>query len=415
MLAAHAARAARRGCRSLTLDIAPSLTNGPSAQAEGRRARKLGTMPEPASDRPLVRLSSWEQLGLQRSRCREGDVKTLNRLTPAATAVLALFLGGSGALADETPLTPVSTTPLPAVTGGDFDHFAVDLARDRLFVPAEVYASIEVFELQSGKHLSSARGVAKSPHKLELIPDKNQLLVADAADASCKILDAKDLHLIKRIPLEPGPDSGVYDPRTRIFYVGNGGRLAKSDFSYISMISVDRQEAIGRIRVEANTLKTMIIDPKTDRLYVNMRDKKQIGVVDLKAKAVVQTWTAPDLNLNSAMAFDGEHHRLFVGSRNPGKLYVLDSDTGKLVTVLDTVNISDDMTLDLPHHRLYVSGADGVDVISQDDPDHYRSLQRVDTHGGKTSVYAPSLKKFYVVHTKGDQAREAGLQIFRVN
>jgi hypothetical protein len=115
------------------------------------------------------------------------------------------------------------------------------------------------------------------------------------------------------------------------------------------------------------------------------------------------------------MAFDGEHHRLFVGSRNPGKLYVLDSDTGRLVTVLDTVNISDDMTLDLPHRRLYVSGADGVDVISQDDPDHYRSLQRVDTHGGKTSVYVPSLNKFYVVHTKGDQAREAGLQIFKVN
>lgn len=343
---------------------------------------------------------------------------TLNRLMPSATAALALFLGlglGFGALADETPLTPASTTPLPAVTGGDFDHFAVDLIHNRLFVPAEVYASIEVFDLKSGKHLASARGVAKSPHKLELISEKNELLVADAGDASCKVLDARDLHLIKRIPLEPGPDSGVYDPRTRIFYVGNGGHIAKSEFSYISMISVDRHQTIGRIRVEANTLKTMIIDPGTDRLFVNMRDKKQIGVIDLKTKAVVQTWTAPDLNLNSAMAFDGAHHRLFVGSRNPGKLYVLDSDTGRLVTILDTVNISDDMTLDPPHHRLYVSGADGVDVISQDDPDHYRSLQRVDTHGGKTSVYVPSLKHFYVVHTKGEQAREAGLQIFNVN
>jgi hypothetical protein len=135
-----------------------------------------------------------DRLELRRSRSRQGNVKTLTRLMPAATAALALFLG-SGALADEPPLTPVSSTPLPAVTGGDFDHFAVDLAHDRLFVPAEVYASIEVFELKSGKHLSSARGVAKSPHKLELIPDKNELLVADAGDASCKILDAKDLQI----------------------------------------------------------------------------------------------------------------------------------------------------------------------------------------------------------------------------
>jgi DNA-binding beta-propeller fold protein YncE len=341
-------------------------------------------------------------------------VKPSNRTIAWAPAALALLLG-FGALPNDKPLTLLRTTPLPAVTGGDFDHFAVDLAHNRLFVPAEVYASIEVFELKSGKHLLSSRGVAKSPHKLEFIPARNQLLVADAGDASCKILDSRDLHLIKRIPLEPGPDSGVYDPRTRIFYVGNGGHAANADFSFISMISVDRQEVIGRIRVEANTLKTMLIDPEADRLYVNMRDKKQIGVVDLKTQAVVQTFTAPDLNLNSAMAFDGDHHRLFVGSRNPGKLYVFDSDAGTLVTVLDTVNISDDMTLDLPHHRLYISGDDGVDVLSQDDADHYRSLQRVDTYGGKTSVYVPSLKQFYVVHTKGDRAREAGLQIFKVN
>jgi DNA-binding beta-propeller fold protein YncE len=309
----------------------------------------------------------------------------------------------------------IGTTPLPAVTGGDFDHFAVDLAHDRLFVPTEVYGSIEVFELKSGKHVSSARGIARSPHKLEFLPDKNQLLVADAADASLKVLDGTDLHLIKRIALEPGPDCGVYDPETRIFYIGNGGHAAKAAYSFISLIPVDRQEVVGRIRLEADTLKAMVIDPKSKRLYVNMRDKKQIAVIDLKSKKVARIWTAPDLNLNSAIGLDSDHHRLFVGSRNPGKLYVLDSETGKVIETLDTVNISDDMTVDSPHHRLYVSGADGVDVLSRDDADHYRSIQRVDTYGGKTSVYVPSLEQFYVVHTKGDQAREAGLQIFKVN
>jgi hypothetical protein len=40
---------------------------------------------------------------------------------------------------------------------------------------------------------------------------------------------ALTLHLIKRIALEPGPDAGIYDPKTRIFYIGNGGRGAKTD------------------------------------------------------------------------------------------------------------------------------------------------------------------------------------------
>jgi hypothetical protein len=146
-----------------------------------------------------------------------------------------------------------------------------------------------------------------------------------------------------------------------------------------------------------------------------MRDKNAVGVIDLGNKAVVSTWTFPDLTSNAAMGFDEGNHRLFIGSRNPGMLYVLDSNSGKLVATLKTVNISDDMTFDAAHRRLIVSGADGVDVFAQDNPDSYRLIQHVDTFGGKTSVYVPSLKQFYVVHTKGEQAAEAGLQIFKVN
>jgi hypothetical protein len=327
---------------------------------------------------------------------------------------LALFFSVNAVAAAE-PLELIKEVPLPEITGGDFDHFAVDLESNRLFVPAEVYASIEIFNLKTGEHLSSATGLVKSPHMLALMPDKRELFVADARNASCDVLDAADLHLLKRIALEPGPDFGVYDGTSRILYLGNGGKSAQADFSYISLISVDRKEVIHRIRVDAATLKGMRIDHRANRLYVNMRDKNAVGVVDLGSRAVVHTWTFPGLTSNAAMGFDEGNHRLFIGSRNPGMLYVLDSNSGKLVTTLKTVNISDDMTFDAVHRRLIVSGADGVDVFVQDNPDSYRPVQHVDTLGGKTSVYVPSLKRFYVVHTKGEQAAEAGLQVFKVN
>ena len=331
-----------------------------------------------------------------------------------AATLLTLFFGIS-AMAGQEPLELIKDIPLPEITGGDFDHFAVDLNRNRLYVPAEVYASIEVFNLKTGEHLRSATGRVKSPHMLALVPDKKELFVADAKNASCDVLDAADLHLLKRIDLEPGPDFGVYDDASRILYLGNGGKGAKADFSYISMISVDRKEVIGRIRVDAATLKGMRIDHQANRLYVNMRDRNAVGVIDLASRAIVHTWTFPGLTSNAAMGFDAGNHRLFIGSRNPGVLFVLDSNTGKLVTTLKTVNISDDMTFDAAHRRLIVSGAEGVDVFAQDNPDSYRLVQHVDTFGGKTSVYVPSLKRFYVVHTKGEQAAEAGLQIFKVN
>jgi len=331
-----------------------------------------------------------------------------------AAALLTLFFS-INAVAAQEPLELIKNIPLPEITGGDFDHFAVGLDTNRLYVPAEVYASIEVFNLKTGEHLRSATGLVKSPHMLALMPGKKELFVADAHNASCDVLDAADLHLLKRIALEPGPDFGVYDDASKILYLGNGGKAAGADFSYISMISVDRKEVIGRIRVDAATLKGMRVDHQANRLYVNMRDKNAVGVIDLGSKAVVHTWTFPGLTSNAAMGLDTGNHRLFIGSRNPGVLFVLDSNSGKLVATLKTVNISDDMTFDAAHRRLIVSGADGVDVFAQDNPDSYRLVQHVDTFGGKTSVYVPSLKRFYVVHTKGEQAAEAGLQIFKVN
>jgi DNA-binding beta-propeller fold protein YncE len=339
----------------------------------------------------------------------------LKRLAVAKPAAVFTMLLSLNAMAAQPPLQLVGNTPLPAVTGGDFDHFAVDVKKDRLYVPSEAYESIEVFKLKTGEHLKSATGLVKSPHMMKFMPDSNELFVADALNGYCDVLDATDLHLIKRITLKPGADFGVYDKKTRTIYLGNGGKGAKSTFSTISMISVDKKEVVGEIRVEAATLKGMVIDQKTNRLFVNMRDKNQIGVIDLATKSFINAWTFPGLNSNAAMGLDKKNHRLFVGSRNPGVMYVLDSNSGKLVTTFNTVNVSDDMTFDSEHHRLIVSGADGVEVFAQDNPDSYRLVQHVDTLGGKTSVYVKPLKQFYVVHTKSDKVPQAGLQVFKVN
>src|ERR1700730_3683984 len=158
-------------------------------------------------------------------------------ITSHAAALLALFLS-INAVAGQEPLELINNIPLPEITGGDFDHFAVDLNKNRLYVPSEVYVSIEIINLKTGEHLRSATGLVKSPHMLALMPDKNELFVADAQNASCDVLDAADLHLLKRIALEPGPDFGVYDDASKILYLGNGGKGAQADFSYISMISV---------------------------------------------------------------------------------------------------------------------------------------------------------------------------------
>jgi len=310
------------------------------------------------------------------------------------------------------PLVLLRTTPLPDITG-DFDHFAVDLVHNRLYVSAEVHHSIEVFDLKTGEHLMSAPSVT-TPHTLAFVPETGQLLVADGGDNSCRILDGADLHLVKRIPLEAYPDAGYYDAAKRIFYVGNGGKRANAAYSYVSMISADEGREIGRIRVESANLEDMALDAERNMFYVNMRDKNQIAVIDLAKKEVRQTWSIPGLNLNTPMEFDANNQRLFVAGRKPGKLFVIDTRTGQAITVLDCVETADDMTYDPAAHRIYVSGSGGVTVVQQDSADNYRVLTQFGTNGGKTSILVPSLKQFHIAHTKTPEDN-AALQMYRVN
>jgi DNA-binding beta-propeller fold protein YncE len=328
------------------------------------------------------------------------------------SVLLAGLLLATSAMAAD-PLRLLSTTPLPDVSGGDFDHFDVDLKRGLLYVPTEEYGSIEVFGLPDGRRLRSDRTLARSPHKLLLAHGGEELWIADAGAAILKIADTTSFKVTHSIPLEAQPDSGIVDEKRGVFYLGNGGKTSE-DHAYISRIALADHAVLGRIAVPAKQVKAMAIDAATDCLFVNFRDRNEIGIIDLASGKMTGIWQVPGPSRNSALAFDARTNRLFVGSRKPGKLYVLDAADGKVVQTMDSVDTSDEIIVDDVNRRVYIAGAGGLDVVSARTPDHYVIEQHIDTLGGKTAQYVPSLHRLYVVHTKGPQAAQAGLQVFEV-
>jgi hypothetical protein len=68
----------------------------------------------------------------------------------------------------QPPLKLVATTPLPGFSG-DFDHFAVDLKGNRLFLAAEDHKTVEVFDLKTGKPIRSISGFSE-PTRLSIFP-----------------------------------------------------------------------------------------------------------------------------------------------------------------------------------------------------------------------------------------------------
>jgi hypothetical protein len=235
------------------------------------------------------------------------------------------------------------------------------------------------------------------------------------------LLSGDDFHRIDRVQLIDGsatgkgdsPDAAYYDAANRLYYIGNGGISANLPDSEISVFSVDQGKLIDKISIPGNNVESMGIDHIHHRLYVNIRDKQQIGVVDLVTKKVIATWTAPGLQKNTALAVDEMNERIFVAGRNPGIFYVFDK-SGKVVRQKPCANINDDMTWDPVLKRVYVSGTQGLSIFHQDSPDTYTNIADIPTNGGKTSFYVPQVKQFYVIHPKTD-VDIAGLLVYRVN
>ena len=117
---------------------------------------------------------------------------------------------------------------------------------------------------------------------------------------------------------------------------------------------------------------------------------------------------------NVAMAFDEANHRLFIVTRNPGKLIVMNSDDGRVIANLPAVGMVDDAVYDAQHKRIYLAGDQFLDVFEQKDPDHYALLAKIPgAFRAKTGILVPELNKYYlaVPHHEG---KEAEVRVYEI-
>ncbi len=316
--------------------------------------------------------------------------------------------------AQREPLRLVQSMAMPGV-GGRFDHLAVDLKGNRLFLAARVNKTIEVFDLAAGKRIHTISGIG-TPHAEYYVPGTNELLVSVGDDGTCKFLRGDTFELIKTVKISVGADSIVYDPGSKFLYIVNGGKdIDNNEYSLVSVIDATKRQDLGDIRVEGAELEAMAVERSGTRLFVNMKTFKKIGIIDRNKRQVVATWPIPGAGVNTPMTLDEAHHRLFVGAREPAEVVVFDTDTGKVLAKIPCVGDADDMSYDPARKRIYVTGDEGfISVIAQADADHYEPMAKIRTRpGARNSLFVPELNRFFVgVPSDGQQG--AKVLVFQV-
>ena len=297
------------------------------------------------------------------------------------------------------PLKLAQTITLPGLKDGDFDHFQVDPAGMRLFLAAEDNSAIEVIDLRTNKVIQKVTG-AKAPHSMGYNTELKKLyIVDDGGPNQVEVFDGTTFKLLTTIPMDAHADVSVYDPATQLFYVGNGGRQAKEDYTLISVIDTKTDKKAGDIKIDADRIETIRFEAKGPRMFTNMYFKGSVAVIDRTKPSVVATWSFAQEGKNFAsMALDQADHRLFVHARDPGKVLVIDSESGKLITSLPCVGDYDDAIYDPGTRRLYLIGTPFLKVWQKsEEGDRYDTLGQVPTaFHAETGIFVPQLNRLYI-------------------
>ncbi|HEX3406714.1 MAG TPA: hypothetical protein VHS81_05710, partial [Caulobacteraceae bacterium] len=175
---------------------------------------------------------------------------------------------------------------------GGWDYASYDPAHRRIYVThATVVLAVD---LASGK-LNDNFAPGNRLHEVVVVPGRDLLVTTNSGDSTAKLLKASDGSLIKELKVAADADGAAYDPATGLVVVING------DAGVLTLIDPVKQDVVGTIQV-GDKLEFGQPDGK-GRFYVNVEDKGQVAVVDLKARKVVQRYDMAGCQRPTGLAY----------------------------------------------------------------------------------------------------------------
>lgn len=304
---------------------------------------------------------------------------------------IAVSQDQAGAPPSSAPLLLVQEIPLPHVEGR-IDHFTFDAKRKRVIGAALGNNTIEVVDTFAGRDIHSIAGAA-DPQGVAFVGELNKLFVANGADEKLRIYDGDSFKLLDTIEIGEDPDNVRYDPAEKHIYVAYGGDEGGA-IAVIDATSGKRLEDVAKLDAHPESFQLATSKPV---IYANIATKAKVAVIDRKTHKVTD-WPLKSGKANYPMALDEADHRLFIVTRKPAQLVVLDTESGAAVATVPCVADSDDLYFDAERKRIYAPGGEGfVSVIQQNDPDHYQPLAKIPTTvGARTGLWYAKRDRLYL-------------------
>jgi hypothetical protein len=269
----------------------------------------------------------------------------------------------------------VTNTFHPGGEGG-WDYVTVDAPNHRLFVTRATHT--QAIDTNTGKLLADIPGQIRS-HGVALVPKLNRGFITDGGgEGSIVVFDMKTYAVLGRIPTVPDSDGIIYDEGMNRVIAASG------DGNSVMIFNPGIDPKTGHIEQLVLGGAPEFIASDGNRAYVNLEDKDLVAVVDLHTNKVIARWPIAPGGHPTGLSIDREHHRLFIGCRNPQKMIVMNTVSGKVEADLPIGAGVDATRYD--NGQAFASCRDGSLTVIGEKDGHFVVEQTVKTADGARTM-----------------------------
>lgn len=249
---------------------------------------------------------------------------------------------------------------------GGWDYIALN--NHKLYVSHSTH--VHIIDENSGDSLGIIEG-ATGVHGIAFDNDLNKGYTSNGRLNNVFVFDLSTNKVLKEIATGANPDAIMLEPFSKkiITCNGRGKSLSIIDPGNDSVIATI--DVMGKPEEAASNGEGM--------LYVNLEDKNEIAVVDLRNFTLMKRWPISPGESATGLAIDTKTHRLFAGCDNK-LLMVLNSNNGEVVTSLPIGDGCDGVVFDKEESMIYTSNGEGnITAIKEKDEDKFTVLETITT------------------------------------
>ena len=276
---------------------------------------------------------------------------------------------------------------------GRFDFIQVDTVARRLLANHTKNATLDVFDLDSGKLLKHCPtgaamgvGVDEKGGKYYVGVSKEQKLVT---------IDAKTLEKTGEVALNGPADDALFCPKNGHVYV------CHDDGKEVWVIDPAAGKIVASVPI-GEAPEVLVYDADAGRIYQNIKTTAMVSVINPATNEVEHDWSVQPAAGPHGLAFDPATHRLFVAGSN-GKLAVLDSASGKVITTVTIPTGVDQIAIDAELQRIYCPSGNGTLTVIQETPAGAESAGELAIAKGCHSVALdPKTHAVWIAYAEGE-------------